>query len=367
MGSYPGDGYTQLLPAKKLEAQLAIEELKQNLWVGGGTRVVFVEFSVYNANINMFAVVKLVFELPASGGVIPNGFFTVMKLIRYRSNFEYFILANEFLLLGFLLFYSIEEVIEIATLKKKYFHGLYNNLDYIVIFLCVLILAFRLYTYLVVEPSLQDINIDSSNFIDFTSEAFWSYIFDSILGVTVFFAWLKLFKYISFNASMTQLSGTLTRASGDLLGFFVMFCIVFFAFIQLGYLLFGAQVCDYSSMYDTLFTLIRTILGDFNFMDIATANRFFGPLYFLCFVFFVFFILINMFLAILSDSFGEAKAAIRAQESKFDIGEYFRQHYINMIDKMGARTKKIDIEEAYKMTKSQGYTGCDQIRQYLKR
>ena len=103
-GSYPGDGFTQLLKADKKVAQLTIEELKQNLWIEWGTRVVFVDFTVYNANMNMFAVVKLVFEFPAAGGVLPTSFYTGMKLIRYRSVYDYFIMAAEFLLVAFLLF-----------------------------------------------------------------------------------------------------------------------------------------------------------------------------------------------------------------------------------------------------------------------
>ena len=58
----------------------------------------------------------------------------------------------------------------------------------------------------------------------------------------VFVAWAKLFKYLSFNKTMTQLSGTLSSAARDLAGFFVMFIIIFLAFVQLGYLLFGVQV-----------------------------------------------------------------------------------------------------------------------------
>ena len=103
---------------------------------------------------------------------------------------------------------------------------------------------------------------------------------NNFIAVCVFLAWIKLFKYISFNKTMTQLSSTLSRVctvpiihgllkylfeysilirlifnykstyltfsfqcAGDVLGFAVMFFIVFFAFAQLGYLLFGTQVC----------------------------------------------------------------------------------------------------------------------------
>ena len=38
------------------------------------------------------------------------------------------------------------------------------------------------------------------------------------------------------------------QCAGDVLGFAVMFFIVFFAFAQLGYLLFGTQVCTRPSL-----------------------------------------------------------------------------------------------------------------------
>ena len=56
---------------------------------------------------------------------------------------------------------------------------------------------------------------------------------------------------------MTQLSGTLSRCAGDMVGFLVMFFIIFGAFVQLGSLLFGTQIFDYSSLYNTIFALIR--------------------------------------------------------------------------------------------------------------
>ena len=42
-----------------------------------------------------------------------------------------------------------------------------------------------------------------------------------------------------------------------MVGFLVMFFIIFGAFVQLGYLLFGTQIFDYSSLYNTIFALIR--------------------------------------------------------------------------------------------------------------
>jgi polycystin 2 len=133
-------------------------------------------------------------------------------------------------------------------------------------------------------------------------------------------------------------------------GFGVMFFTVFFAFAQLGFLLFGTQVpltCkkqvmivfdqveDFSSFSNAIFTLLRTILGDFNFNEIEQANRVLGPIFFLSYVFFVFFVLLNMFLAIINDTYSEVKEEISAQKNDFEVADYFKRGYNNMMGKVG--------------------------------
>ena len=71
--------------------------------------------------------------------------------------------------------------------------------------------------------------------------AFYSRAVDQTLAVLVFFAWIKVFKYVSFSATLNQLSLTLSRCAKDLAGFTLMFFVVFFAFAQLAFLIFGTR------------------------------------------------------------------------------------------------------------------------------
>jgi hypothetical protein len=59
-----------------------LNDLNANLWLDRGTRVVFLDFTVYNANINLFCQIRLTVEFPASGGAIPSSTFSTVKLIR---------------------------------------------------------------------------------------------------------------------------------------------------------------------------------------------------------------------------------------------------------------------------------------------
>lgn len=168
---------------------------------------------------------------------------------------------------------------------------------------------------------------------------------------------------------MTQLSSTLSRCAMDIAGFAIMFFIVFFAFAQLGYLLFGTQVRDFRKFMDAVFTLLRTILGDFNFHEIEEANRVLGPIFFICYVFFVYFVLLNMFLAIINDTYSEVKIEIASQRNEFEIADYFKRGYNNMMGKLGRRDKIVDIQNALKLSDANGdgMLTFDEIRANLKK
>jgi len=73
------------------------------------------------------------------------------------------------------------------------------------------------------------------------------------------------------------------------------------------------------------FTLFRIILGDFDFHQLEAANRILGPIFFMLFVFFVFFVLINMFLAIINDTYSEVKGDMANQKNEFEMGDYFKR------------------------------------------
>ncbi len=65
----------------------------------------------------------------------------------------------------------------------------------------------------------------------------------------------QLFKFINFNKTMNQLSTTMSRCAKDLMGFAIMFFIVFLAYAQLAYLVFGTQVNDFSTFQACMWVL----------------------------------------------------------------------------------------------------------------
>lgn len=133
IGSYSGAGYAQTLHYLKNETEEILSELKQGQWITQGTRYVSIDFTIYNANINLFCVIKLVFEFPAVGGVIPSQQLTTVKLLKYNNPEDYLLMACEGIFVLYILYYIVEESLEIKIHGMKYFSNLGNLLDLVVI------------------------------------------------------------------------------------------------------------------------------------------------------------------------------------------------------------------------------------------
>lgn len=170
-----------------------------------------------------------------------------VKLIRYVTTFDYFILVCEIILCVFVFYYLIEEAIEIQKHRLSYFKTFWNILDVVILGIAIVCIVFNIYRQVKVANMLEKLLENDNQFVDFDLLAYWQELFNIAVGFMSFLAWIKVFKYVSFNKTMTQLSLTLSRCAKDVVGFAIMFFIVFLAYAQLGYLIFGTQVEDFSS------------------------------------------------------------------------------------------------------------------------
>ncbi|CAF1188330.1 unnamed protein product [Adineta steineri] len=369
VSSYGGGGYVQDLTTNYMDATAEVNDLEQNLWLDRGTRVVFLDFTVYNANINLFCQIKLTVEFPASGGAIASKTFSTVKLIRYVSSMDYFVLACEIIFVIFTLYYTVEEVIEIRHYRLQYFKVMWNVLDVVIILISYICIIFNIYRQYKVGQILDQLLANQNSYADFEFLTYWQIQFNNIVAFAVFLAWIKIFKYVSFNKTMTQLSTTLSRCAKDVFGFTVMFMIVFLAYAQLGYLLFGSLIEDYKTFALSIFSLFRIILGDFDFDAILDAHRILGPIFFLTYVFFVFFVLLNMFLAIINDTYSEVKNDMTNQKSEIELGDYFKKSYDKVLDRLNIkRDRVIEIQNALKSAdvNKDGVIEFDEWRRDLK-
>ena len=233
LSTYSGDGgYIVNLSLNKTRALRKVEMLKNSLWIDRGTRAVIIDFTTYNPNINLYVVTKLIAEFPATGGMFTSWQFRTLNLLENASDAPIALYFCFFLFILFIIYYTIEELIEIQTLGfVPYLQSTgWNYLDLFTILISIALVFFLFYRKYIItkifnEASMsgeissygQHMNNENSTVtlqIDtykFDTLGFWSAQFSNVLAVLSFVAWVKIFKYISFNKTMSQLSSTLSR------------------------------------------------------------------------------------------------------------------------------------------------------------
>lgn len=79
--------------------------------------------------------------------------------------------------------------------------------------LCYTYLTLNIFLFVQAKFMLSEIPNQIYEHISFGSIGYTQTQFNNVTAVLVFFAWVKLFKYLNFNKAMIELSGTLSRVS----------------------------------------------------------------------------------------------------------------------------------------------------------
>ncbi|KFM66211.1 Polycystin-2, partial [Stegodyphus mimosarum] len=76
----------------------------------------------------------------------------------------------------------------------------------------------------------------------------------------------------------------------------------------------------------------------------------------------------NMFLAIINDTYAEVKTEIASQKNEFEIADYFKKGFNNMMGKLGKRNQLLDLQNALKLADTNGDNklSFEEVRQKLR-
>uniref|UniRef100_A0A8C8YSH4 Polycystin 2 like 2, transient receptor potential cation channel n=1 Tax=Prolemur simus TaxID=1328070 RepID=A0A8C8YSH4_PROSS len=190
-GVYRKGGYIFTLSKSKSETKNKFIDLRLNSWITRGTRVIFIDFSLYNANVNLFCIIRLVAEFPATGGILTSWQFYSVKLLRYVSYYDYFIASCEITFCIFLFVFTTQEVKKIKEFKSAYFKSIWNWLELLLLLLCFVAVAFNTYCNIQIFLLLGHLLKSTEKYSDFYFLAYWHIYYNNIIAITIFFAWIK--------------------------------------------------------------------------------------------------------------------------------------------------------------------------------
>ncbi|NXX88600.1 PK1L2 protein, partial [Centropus bengalensis] len=265
---YRGGGYVVHLGTDPKNTSRILQYLFNNIWLDTFTRAVFVEFTVYNANVNLFCIISLMFETNALGAFFTSAELQSVRLYPYTNSLHIFVVAAEVIYFLFIVYYMIVQGKLMKTLRWRYFHSKWNLLE-----MAIILISWSALSVFVKRTVLgtrdisyyQEHKEDSASFNE-TARA------DAVLGYLIAFLVLlstvKLWHLLRLNPKLNMITSTLRRAWGDISGFITVIAIMFLAYSIATNLIFGWKLCSYKTLFDSAETMVSLQLGIFNYEEV---------------------------------------------------------------------------------------------------
>jgi hypothetical protein len=317
--TYDCSGFAEFIPTSSTmeEATAIVDSLQKDLWIDQATRSIFVEFFVYNSNLNYFISCKTVLEVTAGGGLKPTWQFRVFKLetLHYPSNYVHF--SFSCILIPYVLFYIYGwtkdlYTTHISSVWYYHFFSIWNIVDIVnfVLFLVSFILRIMFF----VHPDRTSFKIDATGYPPLDNLAYIYALDIQIIAVNTVITFFKVFKFFALSNKLNILISTIKRSIWGLFATIIMLFICVSAFAFGGLALFSSNLDQFKDISSSYSSLLRTLLGDFDYDLPKQEYTIAYPVYFSLFVILGFVFILNMFVSVINDSFNNVADAAEEQK-----------------------------------------------------
>jgi hypothetical protein len=114
-----------------------LNELRSQNWLDQLTRGVIIDFSLYNANVNLFIAVTLSFEMTSLGSVIQDHQIKIFRLYDHLGGYGALVYSFEILFVIFTIYSVIHEGLLVIKQGREYFKKFWNVISFITAVFCI--------------------------------------------------------------------------------------------------------------------------------------------------------------------------------------------------------------------------------------
>jgi hypothetical protein len=308
-----------------LGADTLIDELKAETWCSKKTRAVILENSVVNPNTNIIVSNRLVFEFSAYGQVtISRDHFAFraplisMSLIATdeKTFFMFlvmFVACFQLYFISFLWFFWKN--------GKQYFFYAWNILDVIIVILFWCYLGYRLDTFITAlnETAFMPEMLGMPEFFFSFSKLRSSMISaDGILAFIGLFSWIRILKFFTLLDRFRLLIRAIEKTLKDLVVFASLLGIIMLGFSVAFYVGFynSTDVPEFQTLFSSLCTLFFMLAKGVSLQFLFSTGHWLPQVLFVTYLIIVYFLLVNMFMAIVNDTYTLITFAAQAKTQK---------------------------------------------------
>ncbi|XP_023790696.1 polycystic kidney disease protein 1-like 2 [Cyanistes caeruleus] len=313
---YSGGGYVIHLGTDPINASRILQYLFNNIWLDTFTRAVFVEFTVYNANVNLFCIISLMFESNALGAFFTSAELQSVRLYPYTNSLHIFVVAAEVIYFLFIVYYMIVQGKLLKSLRWRYFHSKWNLLEMAIILISWSALSVFVKRTVLGTRDISYYQEHKEDSISFSETARADAVLGYLIAFLVLLSTVKLWHLLRLNPKLNMITSTLRRAWGDISGFITVIAIMFLAYSIAANLIFGWKLYSYKTLSDSAETMVSLQLGIFNYEEVLDYNPILGSFLIGSCIIFMTFVVLNLFISVILVAFSEEQKYYQASEEE---------------------------------------------------
>lgn len=166
--------------------------------------------------------------------------------------------------------------------------------------------------------------------------------FTVTVAIVMFIATLQLFKALNFNKTLAVLKSTMKMALGILISYFMIFLILYWAFIQAFHIATGYTIADFRSYLTSFYGLFLYMLGILNYTDSFEDEEAFAIIFFTLFVVITKYLIANIFVAVLNVTLYEVTTNDEMQDYDKELTHHLWYRLRNLWSSVKKNGKKVD-------------------------
>ncbi|NXN15255.1 PK1L2 protein, partial [Indicator maculatus] len=316
LATYRGGGYVIHLGTDPKNTSRILQYLFNNVWLDTFTRAVFVEFTVYNANVNLFCIISLMFETNALGAFFTSSELQSVRLYPYTNRLHIFVVAAEVIYFLFIVYYMVVQGKLMKTLRWKYFHSKWNLLEMAIIVISWSALSVFVKRTILGTRDISYYQEHKEDSVSFNETARADAVLGYLIAFLVLLSTVKLWHLLRLNPKLNMITSTLRRAWGDISGFITVIVIMFLAYSIATNLIFGWKLYSYKTLFDSAETMVSLQLGIFNYEEVLDYNPILGSFLIGSCIIFMTFVVLNLFISVILVAFSEEQKHYQASEEE---------------------------------------------------
>ncbi|XP_020344471.2 polycystic kidney disease protein 1-like 2 [Oncorhynchus kisutch] len=313
---YRGGGFVVDLGPDSQNASSTLQHLFDNTWLDMFTRAVFVEFTVYNANVNLFCIVTLMLETTAVGAFQFRSELQSVRLYQSTGGLHIFVMASEVIYFLFIFYYMYVQGKLMKLQKWAYFKTKWNLLELAIILLSWSALSVFIKRSLLGNRDMEYYHNHKDQFASFHDTATADAVLGYLIAFLVLLATVKLWHLMRFNPKLHMITATLQRAWTDISGFILVITIMFLAYSMISNLMYGWKLYSYRTLLDSALTMVSLQLGIFNYDEVLDYNPVLGAFLIGSCIIFMTFVVLNLFISVILVAFTQEQMHHKPSEEE---------------------------------------------------